>query len=1593
MHGGGARRQIELGDLGADLFAVGTRSEQQAAYVNMRLAQQNILATSGVSPDEAQGLVNTYLAAQDRAAFAPDPSDAEYSTDISWIDTAKQEVAAMEQNHPWLVEWQRIDEAIKSYKYGISTEDIVRPPVVVAAERAQQASTPAQQFVKQMGTLVHTNGEPTLLYSGTARAFDQPDMSKAVPDALFGPGYYMTTRPDVAGGDPLDVALGVNYRDPSTSVGVTGAGELIQPEIANPVGARRDLEGYAFNRYEGVQSELSDLKLRIEDNQTLLARLNDPNDSIQRQMTSPQMLRDNIEATVKELQEDQALVEQLSSAGPQVRAEYLIANRIFNAEQPVSGEDAVEIVNYLAAKHPGYSQNLETLKNGLMVQRKGEDLYRNLEGIPGTPTPEEFASGQVNISGFKVMKSSGAPIPLGRARINAALADLGYDAIKYAGGFRRNAGVEHDVYVVLNPRAVVSRFADLESLSRQAASMGVQLSKQGQIIESPALPEAALASEVTDAHVAQAALAAHPSSVVLVRGLTNPGEFVRDALAGKFDHAGVEAKYFRLVEREGRIDALVSPLRPITDEMAADYSKYGLFQGMRIISTGSGKEGIVESIYQKNNKTYVSWHKPGLAKVGTRRGKTAGVQTYPTLIENIAPMLDAPEVLDIPPLWEQFRSKMAVRLSQLSDEVGHEIEPLGETARRQMPLVFEETMDEAGISEPAVRAAIRAGFDQRLVDLYRGLAPELDELDAAVSAQLDGMDAAASVDEVVPIQQFAVMRGFTAVPMETGGGWYVEDMQSPRKFNFDSDDSARQFLMNFVREPLDFEQGGAVPVEVARNLPGDATPEPDRVSYAESVAEMERAVEELEASTGSTAPPVPLAVLVSGPGTGGGSGGGRVPPPPPSGPSGGGPPAPRGGPSTARMERLAEVSASLYHRYTSSLTSAFSFMRTLFADLETDLMNLGVEFVRPLDDYFQITQGMDKAHNEAYPLHYRAAKNINQFSSKHLYNGDTWRVFSEPAGAMRSRLAGRLKFSRGEMESIEDLEQMLRDWLGPDYAATRSDLMRFIYKTSAAQLRGTPNPYGDPAAYPRIQYFVEAMRDRAADFRYPNLGRIIHDFVATTTFNKHVGPQWSEITSRWNRLANWQDRFGQRPIAPLAGIFTDWMSAVRFGYVPGQDAALNAVQRMFSLVYPMTKKEASDLIHMGLNLNYSALLGWRIFPIVRDATQVLQSIPRVGTKALAQAMAELLTSSGKRDIIVERMAEAAALQRGVPPIEAGIQIGERLAEQGRIFSPGEEARRRIVQKVGLLLRDMTPPAFRTIEGTPLHPMYFYTQQNMWARVLVGRAAQIRANEAINNWQAKLRAAMERGDPAAMPTRQDLFREMHADSFAPANIRRYLDRLSTGDWKGFTDAYVNDVVNDVMQRAGIGEVPPAWRSHGGKLGWSLGGYTAQTFMALRNAMKYGSVPFKARVLLGVSAGLGGLMLAKRETGWNWMKYYPWSPYFAGGPAVEKFTDMLATVRGMFAIAQGREPDPVASVAHEQFLDVKDWIKLFNPAAGAIETVNEINEFQMAPSPLEAAGEYFFTGGKSSGGTQMQRGFERGFEELLRQQLQGAGGAMD
>ncbi len=1406
-------------------------------------------------------------------------------------------------------------------------------------QNAPKPATPAQRLVDQYGTSVrHEDGTPKQVYHGTSSAYAEIDPSTLGGNGnLFGPGFYVTDNPNIAGGD------------------------ILEPW---------EMEGYAAGRASGQQQRLSQLQHQLLANQDIV-------DEFEMMLPSNPYTRDQYEGAKQMVNLNTQLIADFKAPSPNVRNSYIAVKKVFDADGQIDREEAFQIMK---AVGDATGADMTSTREMLEFAMKSPNMKDN-STIPG-----QILYDSLKYEEMQTSHANGWPatmMMLGDSVINEALQTLGYDAVHYIANIRVGGGRYKDSHAwnVFNPRNVISTYLPEEVVQEAAAALGIQMSRQADILQSPALENMAHISKFTDADAVIAQMASNPGSMTVVQGIVNPGEVIQrladDTANGSI--AGI-LKSYRVVQRKGRNDLIVSSLGPIDDQMVRDYERLGVFTGMDVVKA-NGQQAKVMQVYED-----------GALKVQTPAQVAKGLSNtvYHTLV---APSRTASGVVAAPDLYEGFKTYAVTEVNErvLSSGQLSNADWFDPAVFHRMPDLLNDYLSLNGITDTGVRAAIVRDFNIRRVEDAKQFAPEWFEV-------LDGIRAEAGVASELAMAKgeglnpfdYAQLRGFNLVPNEGRPGYVLEDTLSELKIPMKDREAVTEFLDHYQRDLPEHTPPTVFPAELIETGNDAAlmhSPDESAIERAmiNDLAEMESFnFDDVFVSRSSTSDWEPTYNPREGDQYSGRvGGGGNQPPLPPGAASTSGSNSPKG-----RVKAMVKKELSGYEgqmgelmaRYDGMMIRVFTPMRSIFSRLQDDLGEMGIAGLKPWQDFDDVTYGVTKAHNEANPILSEIGHEMRFVPKQVLRNGEWWQLWEVTDPVQRIQYARGLGWDDDAVKSFHKVDTILDNMLG-GAGGTVQEFKSFVAGVRSAQARGdySRKAYEHGKNMTSIRHFVDHSTDVGAIFLQNDPRTLLPDFIRSFTFAKHAGESWNNALTTWQAVEQITDEIGHRPFAKLAGLTLDWLDYVQRGYQPGPDYALSTVHNIVnSVLQPMTgtkitRGETRAFIQTLQTGFYRGALGLRIHVMVRDAIQPLLALPFVGPKHLASTMATVsgrvggrLVNAGQTEAyedMIERTFESGVAELAMPRLESPGMFEGLMATntEGGVMTPENIKSRERIARYTDAVTEILSPGVRTGVKKHLDTLRFYTAQGMWHRIIAGESAYRRFMEDFTAWDAKRSAGLP-------VTFKEFAKDINLHSWGSGENRAIEEAIGKGDIKGASHIYMRLVADRTQFAYGTRHAPPGVRTTTGKLALMLGNFTVQTLDLVRNISKTKSLDVAGK--MAATLGMIHYLLGKveDETGWPTKKMSPLYAFtFMGGPPVDALVGAYQTGKDVLRLHYNETSNrPVDNRAQGKVSRISvpgmafDVMNQFNPIRGAMDNFKGIYQAANSSDPLYSAGRFLATG---------------------------------
>lgn len=1428
-------------------------------------------------------------------------------------------------------------------------------------------ATPSRDLVDQYGTVLRNKrGDPKLYLSGRgtneeslSNTFVNPGLFNGAGDGVL----YFTDNPVVAGGDPF--------------------GQFNEP-------------GYAATRAGTLEADRAQRMIEVTNLQAAIANFeqNGPASGI-----TPEAYP----VFKQKLAEAQAAVDAIPVPAPNVRPVFLAIKNPWDADEVLSFEAGNDIIS-AAEQHPdvapgGFSFDDVRDRWVLMHESQfaenptGSDLYKLLASAESTDPwtsvdPQQPTWTKVN---------AGTGDKFGKTRVNQVLQSMGHDAIRYDGGSRwgTDAG-HHEAIAVFDPRSVIHAYLPPEALEQTAANLGIAMSKQFEVADSPLTPEIMKHAEITDADVAAAAAANHPGGLHVIRGITDLPSLMQGLQSQDFggSYDGLIKAYRPVQHPSGRMDLMVSSLGQIDDQVVQDYNNYGLFKGASIVVKKSGKLGTVQEIYPDK----VVWQSEAQAKRGPK------VKTRSNHAD-VSLNVSSPETIDAPALYGEWQrhlmdeTQARVRSSGQPDYVPEGVND-PEVFKRMVPL-SNDFFASKGITDPGVKAALMRYFDSERIADIQDLDPQLRDLVAAQEQQIDALNAESR--EAPDIYAAAKQKGFNLVT-NPQGGWILEDQFSPEKHQMQNDEAVRLFLDQAPVDRLpDDAPSSEVPPEAVPQYPhneGHSEPNEDQLHDA-MLQDVTNELDEEDAdwawmgdagdATGINTPPGGGS---SGSGAGGGQGGGAGGGEPPNRnlPTSGEPPYdPNRRPTGDQMSRREIIRRQLQGKGIDQLQQEWvrslwrkliSPARVFFANLEQDLHTAGATDLRPWESFDKITAGMDQSHNFTMPFLDRIGTELTKVPGRALQDGTFARIWLMENPVDRALYAAGSGFKRPAIEAMQRIEGILNEMHG-DGGQTVQDLKRFIAASRHNHETQSFGPSSYPDTYPSVDHFRDMASNQLMRFEKIDARSLFRNYVRSYGFKQYVASAWNDMSDTWNIVKNTRVE-GRTPYAPLADMVLDWMDFVKRGPEPGKDLAVRAVNRMLNMFgVPLTHGETRKLMQTFQSSMYNALQGWRVHVIVRDSSQPLLAGPTVGFGNLAGAYKNAVRfGSEERNAMMQRAYDMGVTQHRMPRYEGTGAFEADSPETQASFSPAQNAIRAAGRTVGYAVRDATPAWVRSNKTSKFMPLAAYTAEGEWNRIIVGEAAHSNFMYHWNAYLQQLKIAGVTGDMTLAPSPDQFIRDINADSFRPAIARRILGLVKSGQIEGANGAlgtYMRAVADRTQFTYGGRHAPMAVHSTAARMGYAFGNFATQFGALTKEFSAYGSLAHRFRALATIAGVSGAFELLHRKTGWNFRNYEWWqSLLFTGSPLAAGAVNAWAGANAARQVITSENASPNMVREAAQTIAPGNWapalFRTYNPLQGAIYTGSGISKAMESPDPVTGLARLFITGDTHGGAVDWSNQFQ-------------------
>lgn len=1093
----------------------------------------------------------------------------------------------------------------------------------------------------------------------------------------------------------------------------------------------------------------------------------------------------------------------------------------------------------------------------------------------------------------------------------------------------------------------------------QATADALAATKQGMVLESPALPGFAKQPTIQDADVAVAAMASNPGQVSVIQGVGDTAGTIRRFLQ-EFMPNGVGPQDFRAISRGNRVDILVADGRTITNKMAKEYETFGMFRGQQA-TIGEGQQVVIEElgVDLSRVRTYGSNHTSMVATAELMPGRASMIAD------------SAPEA------YVEMKSYALSRMAQEAIDSG--LQPfdwLSDEMATQLPRYIDEFLDMRGIEGRGARGAYTSTFTEARFEDFKALAPEEFAHADALAAQASETYSTSLVQGARPIslEEVAESKGMAWSPTPNASGGTLTDLITGEATTLESTEAGFQYLQTFNRTPPDYSPFTTAPAELAAGSTGSANP-------GSSLGPRHYMTERDLAEVGSRNLDHIEAVL---------SGGGAGMPPSGSPPGGGGTSGPYEGPQFlppgdetlgAQFQRLRTEAPQTYDavmsRFDSVTLRAFEPMRNFSLAVEETLHNAGITKGTYWQHYSAIAEGRAVAHNEAVPWHREINDALAQIRRKFIRDGTVTLIGEMPEPVARAAMVNAGYTERevtGQMLLRDVLERLRVEYSEPGNEIRQ--VMDYMPHLRARAARGE-----DPGDLDRVfggsgRFFAEQIRQGGIDVREMNAGVLLHRWVRAATVNRYVAQPVDQMASAWVH--------DPRVPLELRQITSDWLDLISLGHTPGQDILVPGVRHALNAIgIPVSNAEVGRGLNWVMTNMYRGALGGRPDVIVRDLIGPLFGSTRTGFGATARAYVQFFRGGAGRQEMIDLALQGGWMERGMVPMGASEMFQNSTgmvpgvpSPMENSFSPMQNMVREGMARVGDAVRDAMPASLRNgIQGTRADPLYWYTKEGEFNRLVSGHSGYLAMRDAITAFDGA-RAAP---DADLRLLTGQLLHQSGAANYGGPIQRRIAQLVAAQQYDEAMNTFANEVANSQF-RYGTAEQSLAVRSSGlvGRFGSTFGTFTQQYVAQMKEGLSGGLLPefggtsldrvrSGAAFLARHSAIASALGLATAYTGWNFGKWiWHGSLGWGGGPMLIAFVTKMQELTGKYNQAQGEPVSPMQrwAVQQSQYSTTSPFSNL-NPYAGTVRTVQGIGQTLTSANPAEGTLEFLMTGKRNSG----------------------------
>jgi hypothetical protein len=1049
---------------------------------------------------------------------------------------------------------------------------------------------------------------------------------------------------------------------------------------------------------------------------------------------------------------------------------------------------------------------------------------------------------------------------------------------------------EFDEFVVLDDSAIRTSESSRPSPLAEATA----LTKQGTLLESPALPELSRMPLIDDAEVALAAVRTNPGQVSVIQNVGDVGKTVRRFLQDYLPN-GVGPQDFRVVRRrvervigaelqrgsetgvisrnsrqdemdwrltrfetneQGQVVGNLYEEWPSFDEATKMAEMLDFSVQKRVVSTDYFDILVSDgtAITQRMVKDYEEFGMFQGMKATTAQGAEVTVVALGPEISTVRGLggneyrvhtaqLAAGKTSGLSQAApESYLRMKGFALSRMAHEAGASGLPLdkvdwfSDELTTQLPRYIDEFLDMMGVQGQGARGTFTSLFTEgRLAD-FKTLAPETFAKAEEVGRMASRAELSLFAEGYTPtVGEIASTKGLLWEPRPAGAGILRDAFSGNAVQEVSGLEEAFQFLQHFNRTIPDLSPLTTVPVELATSIPGAINPGASEAP--DFRGGMARLADDGEAEMRLISRLLDEADLIDM------GGGGIYPPGGGGGLDAGGNYLPPAGGSSAPLtpgeefQRLRETSYGRFRRletqFSNALNRAIEPMRG-YAARSTELMNQAGVRANYWDDVTDVQNRMGVAYNELEGLERQLERTLSKIRSRKLRDGTSMAIGEMTPGAAEAamRNAG---YTAREMEGQRELRAFLEQ-VGDAYGVRHIlDYMPHIRAANSPENAAEQILRFDFSGPGR--WFASMVRQGAIEYREMNVTTVMHKWLRGAVFSRHVAPSVESMTQRWV-----QD---SRVPESLREISSNWLSLVTTGYTPGGSRIGEGIAAVMQNVgIPLTARDVQGLIRWSMANVYRGWLGWRPDVMLREILNPLLASSRVGNFAeLGRTLREFSRDEGYRQAAVARGLRGGWVLRS--PLGSTAQEMFRASDASfssehfpvpeNEFGPLQNMVREGFARAGDVVRDVravvTPGGYSNSVLDPMKPL---DKINELGRLLSGESAYRSFMGALEEYT---RGLSEPGAELVMRDLQGkLLMESGAANFHESLQRAVIQLVRDGDYEGAAFKFANEAANQ-LGRLGQLDQPPMLHTMGapGRIGTMLGNFTIQFQSNMREGL--------------------------------------------------------------------------------------------------------------------------------------------------------------